>query len=76
MSYAIIAEPNRHIFIYKTGHSGASGLKHRGSGTRISVGKQHLVTMEENDEIVGIYAEDQATILLTQNYIIVLQVNA
>lgn len=76
MSYAIIAEPNRHIFIYKMGHTGAAGLKYRGNGAKLSVGQQHLITMDENDEIVGIYAEDNATILLTQNNIIVLQVKA
>lgn len=76
MSYAIIAEPNRHIFIYKMGHAGAGGLKFRGSNAKVSLGQQNLVTMDENDEIVGIYAEDNAAFLLTQQYIIALQVKA
>lgn len=76
MSYALICEPHRHIFIYKMGHAGASGLKHRTSGAKVNIGQQKLVTMDETDEVVGISVEDDVTILLTQKHIICLQINA
>lgn len=75
MSYALICEPHRHIFIYKMGHAGAAGLKHRSSGATVNLGQQRLVTMDETDEVVGISVEDDITILLTQKHIICLQIN-
>ena len=76
MSYALICEPHRHIFIYKTTHDGASGLKNRGQSTKISIGQQKLVTMDEFDEVLGIVIENEVTLLLTQKHAICMQINA
>lgn len=73
--YAIICEPCRHVFMYKMNNSSAIGLKKR-SGGKVSIGQQKLFSMEEQDEIVGLVVEDEITVLLTEKYIFVLQINA
>lgn len=73
--YAIICEPHRHVFIYKMNNNSAVGLKKRGGG-KVTIGQQKLFSMEEQDEILGIVVEDEITILLTEKYIFVLQINA
>lgn len=76
MSYAVICEPHRHVFIYKTAHTGATGLKNRTSGSKASIGQQKLIVMDEMDEVVGISVEDDVILLLTQKHVICLQINA
>ncbi|KAG4074333.1 hypothetical protein HA402_008742 [Bradysia odoriphaga] len=73
--YAIICEPHRHVFIYKMNNSSALGLKKRGGG-KVTIGQQKLFSMEEQDEILGMVVENEITILLTEKYIFVLQINA
>lgn len=73
--YAIICEPHRHVFLYKMSNSSAIGLKKR-SGGKVSIGQQKLFSMEEQDEIVGMVVEDEITILLSEKYVFVLQINA
>lgn len=74
-NYAVICEPHRHVFIYKMNNSSAIGLKKR-SGGKVSIGQQKLFSLDEQDEIVGIVVEDEITILLTEKYIFVVQINA
>lgn len=73
--YAIICEPHRHVFIYKMNNNSAIGLKKRGGG-KVTIGQQKLFSMEEQDEILGMVVENEITILLTEKYIFVLQINA
>lgn len=72
--YAIICEPHRHVFIYNMTNSSAAGLKRRGGG-KVSIGQQKLFSLEEQDEIVGMVVENSVSILLTEKYIFVLQIN-
>lgn len=76
LDYAVICEPRRHLFIYKTSHSSASGLKNRTSGLKASVGQQKLVLMDEGVEVLGILCESEVIILLTQSHVICYQINA
>lgn len=75
-SYSIVCEPHRHIFIYKGAYESASGLKHRNSAEKISIGQQKLVTMNEADEVVGLICENEVTMLLTQHHILCLQIKS
>lgn len=73
MSYALISEAERHIFIYKASYGGgAGGLRHR-NGPQVSIGQQKLVSLEGSGEIIGICAENDYTILLTESHVLVLQ---
>lgn len=76
MHYAIICEPHRHIFIYKSTYATASGLKNRNSSTKISIGQQKLITMEDSDEVLGVVCQNETTILLTQKHVMCLQINS
>lgn len=76
MSYAIICEPHRHIFVYKSKYDTASGLKNRNSSAKISIGQQKLITMDESDEVLGIVCQNETTILLTRNHVLCLQINS
>lgn len=76
MSYAIICEAHRHVFVYKSVYGSASNLKNRKSG-KVSIGQQQLFTMEGGtDEIVGLLVENDVTLLLTEKEVICLQINA
>lgn len=77
MSYAIICEAHRHVFVYKSVYGTASNLKNRKGGGKVSIGQQQLFTMEGGtDEIVGILVENDVTLLLTEKEIICLQITA
>lgn len=76
MGYAVICEPHRHIFIYKSTYESASGLKNRNKSTQVSIGQQKLVTMDESDEVLGMVCENEVTLLLTQRNVIALQINS
>ncbi|XP_039438673.1 nudC domain-containing protein 1 [Culex pipiens pallens] len=71
LSYALICEAERHIFIYKASY-GAEGLRHR-NGPQVSIGQQKLVSLEGSGEIIGLCAENDCAILLTESHVLVLQ---
>lgn len=75
MNYAIICEPHRHIFMYKSTYATATGLKNRNSSTKISIGQQKLITMDDSDEVLGIVCQNEITFLLSQKHIFCLQIN-
>lgn len=75
MNYAIICEPHRHIFVYKNTYDTASGLKNRNSSSKISIGQQKLITMDESDEVLGVVCQNECAILLTQKHVLCLQIN-
>lgn len=76
MNYSIICEPHRHFFVYKSTYATASGLKNRNSSSKISIGQQKLITMDESDEVLGIVCQNDCTILLTQKNVLCLQINS
>lgn len=71
-SYAVICEPERHIFIYKKAYEGAANLRNR-SGHQVNIGQQKLVVLENTGEIIGISAEKDVILLLTTSHLICLQ---
>lgn len=74
MSYAVICESSRHIFIYLSKHSSASTLKNR-NGMKVSIGQQKLFTLDDSDTVLGILVENEITMLLMKNRILCLKIN-
>lgn len=73
LSYAVICESIRHLFIYKGQYDTAGGLRRR-SGPQSLIGQQKLVTFDgSNGEILGISVENDIIFLLTENFILCLQ---
>lgn len=72
LNYGIICEPERHVFIYKGNYNSASGLRKR-TGPQVSIGQQKLVTLDSTGEVLGIVAENDITILLTEKFVICMQ---
>lgn len=75
ISYGVITEFKRHVFVYKNNYDTAGGLRNR-SGQKFAFGQQNLVTMDDGDgSVLGIIAENNVTLILTENFIICLQIN-
>lgn len=73
MSYAIICQARRHIFYYNGTYDTAGGLKNRNTGTKISIGKQNLIALDESEEVLGVLCENEVTLILTQKHVLCLQ---
>lgn len=75
MNYSIICELNRHVFIYKGRHETSDGLRNRNSSQKVSVGQQKLIVLDNAGQVLGISVENNFTILLTEDFVICLQIN-
>ena len=67
MSYAAVADLNRHIFVYRqVSCSGGTHLRNRKSGQSVDkVAKQQVITLESTDDIVGAAATNSTLYVLT-----------
>ncbi|XP_052873775.1 nudC domain-containing protein 1 [Anopheles cruzii] len=65
LRYAVICESERLLFIYRSSHHGSSQLRQR-NGPQVSIGQQHLVSLDDGSEIIGICCENEAILLLTE----------
>ena len=75
LHYGFICESDRHLFIYKNSYSAASGLRNR-QGPQLSIGQQKLVTFDSSfGEVLGIAAFQDVLILLTENFVVCLQLS-
>lgn len=75
MSYAVICEPERHIFIYKSKYETAAGLRKR-SGPQVTLGQQKVVSLEDaGGQVIGMNVLNEVTLLLTEKFILCLQIN-
>uniref|UniRef100_A0A2M4AEN3 NudC domain-containing protein 1 n=1 Tax=Anopheles triannulatus TaxID=58253 RepID=A0A2M4AEN3_9DIPT len=72
LSYAIIAESERMVSIYRLNYS-TSGVLRRRHGPQVSVGQQHLIFLEDTSEILGICCENEAIVLLLEGALVTLQ---
>lgn len=78
LSYSVIFDRNRHIYIYHEPKALASEcqLRNRKSGKDVKrVAKQNVVTLEDNDEIVGAHASNKNVVVATKSSIFVIRVN-
>ncbi|XP_063703612.1 nudC domain-containing protein 1 [Culicoides brevitarsis] len=71
-NYVVIAEPERHVFIYKQTYDG-SNLRNRTTGASVNIGQQKLVTLENTGEVIGMSVENDVTLLLTTQFILCIQ---
>ncbi|XP_004525905.1 nudC domain-containing protein 1 [Ceratitis capitata] len=74
LNYALICESHRHIFIYKSNYDGANGLRNR-NGPQVKIGKQHLITLEDVGEVLGLTTAEHLVTILTERYILYLQLS-
>ncbi|XP_058064405.1 nudC domain-containing protein 1 [Anopheles bellator] len=72
LRYAAICESERLLFIYRGSHHGGSGLRQR-NGPQVSLGQQHLVSLDDGSEIIGICCENEAILLLTEKSLFTVQ---
>ncbi|XP_075156140.1 nudC domain-containing protein 1 [Haematobia irritans] len=72
LGYAVIAESHRHIFLYKSKYDTASGLRNR-NGPQITIGKQHLITLDDAGEVLGLCTANSVVTLLTKKFVIFIQ---
>lgn len=75
MNYSIICELDRHVFIYKGRHDTSDGLRNRSSSQKVCIGQQQLVVLDNTGQVLGISVENNFTILLTEEFVICLQIN-
>uniref|UniRef100_A0A0K8UNX7 NudC domain-containing protein 1 n=1 Tax=Bactrocera latifrons TaxID=174628 RepID=A0A0K8UNX7_BACLA len=74
LNYAIICESHRHVFLYKSNYDGADGLRNR-NGPQIKIGKQHLITLEDTGEVLGLATAEHVVTILTERCILHLQLS-
>lgn len=74
LNYAIICESHRHVFLYKSNYDGADGLRNR-NGPQVRIGKQHLITLEDAGEVLGLATAEHVVTILTERYILHLQLS-
>ncbi|XP_013104778.2 nudC domain-containing protein 1 [Stomoxys calcitrans] len=75
LGYAIISESHRHIFLYKSKYDTANGLRNR-NGPQVTIGKQHLVTLDDAGEVLGLCTANSTATLLTEKFIMFIQIES
>ncbi|XP_017494573.1 PREDICTED: nudC domain-containing protein 1 isoform X1 [Rhagoletis zephyria] len=73
-NYALICESHRHVFLYKSNYDGADGLRNR-NGPQVRLGKQHLVTLEDAGEVLGLATAESVVTILTERCLLHLQLS-
>lgn len=73
--YSVVCEATRHSFIYQQEWASNQKLRHRnlsGENRRVDVGKQQLISFEQNENVLGICATDDVLFILTNDSLITL----
>ncbi|XP_053947753.1 nudC domain-containing protein 1 [Anastrepha ludens] len=73
-NYALICESHRHIFLYKSNYDGAGGLRNR-NGPQVRIGKQHLITLEDTGEVLGLATAENVVTILSERCVLHLQLS-
>lgn len=72
LEYSVVCEPNRHLFIYHQG-SQATNLRQRkpeGEDKNVKIGRQQVITLDNEEEILGICATNETLYLLSEKSVI------
>lgn len=72
LSYTVICEPERHVFLYKNRYDNASQLRNR-NGVKSSIGQQKLIVLENTGEVLGMIVENEFTLFVTEKYALCMQ---
>ncbi|XP_073828175.1 nudC domain-containing protein 1-like [Musca autumnalis] len=75
LGYAVISESHRHVFLYKSKYDTASGLRNR-NGPQVTIGKQHLITLEDAGEVLGLTTANSVATLLTEKCVLFVQIDS
>lgn len=75
LTYSVICETNRHIFIYRQNKPILdSELRNRTTSKKIATIAQQQVISLDNSEVLGVYAGNSMLFILNQNYIFALKI--
>jgi hypothetical protein len=78
-SYALISDIRTHLYLYKQ-QSPASilpgtSLRNRKTGKLVeSIAKQHMISLENHDEILGLITANDRTYILTANQLFIITI--
>ena len=78
-SYALISDLRTHLYLYKqqspASNLSGSSLRNRKTGKLVeSIAKQHMISLENHDEILGLLTTTERTYILTNNQFFVITV--
>ena len=76
MSYVIICDCVRHMYLYRQPSAIASPLRNRKTGETVgAVAKQQLVALESVDDILGLYVTNKRIIAVSGKTLYAVHVN-
>ena len=76
-NYSLIADFNRHLYIYRQNNSLLTPIRNRKSGQNVSsIAKQQLITLESTDDIVGLCATNSVIAVLCKDVLYVIKVDS
>lgn len=78
MEYSVVCEASRHMFVYRSTAAPREGcqLRQRGGGgenRQVNIGQQQVVSLDRDGEVLGICATNEILYLLTEMFVIALQ---
>ncbi|CAF0823618.1 unnamed protein product [Adineta steineri] len=78
-SYALISDISTHLYLYKqqapASNLAGSSLRNRKTGKLVeSIAKQHMISLENHDEILGIITTNERAYILTDNQLFVISI--
>lgn len=70
MSFAAICDVSRHVYIYRQHEPITGDVKNRRSGRRVTqISRQHVVSLDDQANVLGAAAFNNSLIILTNNYL-------
>jgi hypothetical protein len=76
MSYVVVCEANRHIYIYRQPVAIATELRNRRTGQHVAhIAKQQLVNLDSSSEVLGVHASCHTLYVLTVDTLYALRVS-
>ncbi|CAF3828200.1 unnamed protein product, partial [Rotaria magnacalcarata] len=78
-SYALISDSRIHLYIYKqntpTSNLPGTSLRNRKTGKVVdSIAKQHMISLENHNEILGLITTNEQTFILTDDQLFIISV--
>jgi hypothetical protein len=78
-SYVLISDINTHLYLYKqqspASNIPGSSLRNRKSGKLVeSIAKQHMISLENHDEILGLITTSEQIYILTENQFFIITI--
>lgn len=75
MSYTVLVDCVRHVYLYRQPEPTATPLRNRKTGLKVgTIAKQQLVSLDSTEQILGVYASNHMLLLLTSRMLYVLMI--